>query len=179
MPELSPSTSLSVLNVLLVLLTILFTARSYASQVRTNVRESLEQLDDIEYEDRDRRKLKPILNEFDFGWIHHASLGVVGPRPRSEILLKEYRAGTHGQWASRTAEVSEEAELRTRKTATLSKKLKRVEGGERTALTKLPETRIEGRTGEGLVVTVYSRNPVEVRRAADLIMVGINREYLT
>ena len=92
---------IQLVNLLLLVTTAILSARSFAFQARASVRESIEQLDDVEYQNANQRKVKALLHRFSFGWADFLTLGLIG-NPESQILLKEYSAGTHGPWGSKT-----------------------------------------------------------------------------
>jgi hypothetical protein len=84
---------LSLMSLFLLVFTSLLSYFSYSAQARTGIRESLEQLDDVEI--NNSYKIKPILHRFNFGPIY----------PKSVILLKLYKT----QYNEATASVPEEA----------------------------------------------------------------------
>jgi len=81
---------LTVFNTFLIGITILLSYQSYQFQTRTGIRESLEQLDDVEF---NQEKLRPILHDFVF-------------RPlrghRATVHLKYYRFGTNPASANKS-----------------------------------------------------------------------------
>jgi hypothetical protein len=84
---------LSLISLVLLVFTSVLSYFSYSAQARTGIRESLEQLEDVEIDNR--YKIKPILHRFSFGPCN----------PESVILLKIYQA----QYNEATASIPEEA----------------------------------------------------------------------
>jgi hypothetical protein len=70
--------AVSVVSLFLLIFTSVLSYYSYSAQARTGIRESLEQLDDVEISNT--YKVKPILHEFDFAFRD----------PRSVVLIKLY-----------------------------------------------------------------------------------------
>jgi hypothetical protein len=79
---------LTIFNTALIGVTILLSYQSFKFQSRTSVRESLEQLDDVEFS---KEKLKPILHEFIYQPIRGS---------RTIVQLKYYRFGKNPASAS-------------------------------------------------------------------------------
>ena len=86
---------LSLMSLFLLVFTSLLSYFSYSAQARTGIRESLEQLDDVEI--NNSYKIKPILHRFNFG-----------PRnPKSVILIKLYKTQYNEATASIPGEASD------------------------------------------------------------------------
>jgi len=77
--QLSINFIISTVSLLLLIFTAILSYYSYSSQARTGVREALEQLDDVEI--NNKYKIKPILHRFHFGPLS----------PQSSLLLKIYQ----------------------------------------------------------------------------------------
>lgn len=78
-PFLAGQIAFSLLSLALLIFTSVLSYFSYSAQARTGIRESLEQIDDVEI--NNRYKLKPILHRFDFGPLN----------PNSTLLIKVYQ----------------------------------------------------------------------------------------
>jgi hypothetical protein len=79
---------LTLLNTFLIIITILLSYNAYKFRTRASVRESLEQLDDVEFR---KEKLRPILHELDFRLIR---------KHRTTVHLKYYTFGREPASAS-------------------------------------------------------------------------------
>ena len=78
-PLITGQIALSVLSLFLLVFTSILGYFSYSAQARTGIRESIEQLDDVEI--TTSYKLKPILHRFEFGPLD----------PKSVLLIKLYK----------------------------------------------------------------------------------------
>lgn len=88
--------ALSLLSLGLLVFTSILSYFSYSAQARTGIRESLEQLDDVEI--NSTYKLKPILHRFDFSL----------KDPKSIILVKLYQTQHNEATASIPKKASEQ-----------------------------------------------------------------------
>jgi len=139
---------ISALNLVLLCITIVLSVSSYSSQARMSVRESIEQLDDLEV--NHSTKIKPSLHDFDFGILNPRStvqFRVLSPAQNPSTASK-YITSSSLFHESRNSEMESFLEQRDL--------VSRAEFNE-------PE----------VIVGISSRNAVEVKQATEEIMLQI------
>ncbi|WP_147439944.1 hypothetical protein [Haloarcula sp. Atlit-7R] len=148
---------LSLMSLFLLVFTSLLSYFSYSAQARTGIRESLEQLDDVEI--NNSYKIKPILHRFNFG-----------PRkPKSTILVKLYKTQYNEATASIPGVGSDH--LNEKDIEEIASKLK-TEGEFRELLKNSYVN------DDGVFFELSTRNAVEIRRFANNAMTQIRDVWL-
>lgn len=147
--------ALSLLSLGLLVFTSILSYYSYSAQARTSVRESLEQLDDIEL---DRYKLKPILHRFEFGPLN----------PKSVLLMKVYDT-KHDRPDASVPETATD-HLDEDDIEEIADRLNESELGD-----DLEDSYIDE---DGIYFEIATRNAVAVRRFANIAMTEIRDLWL-
>lgn len=140
------SSIVTAFNFLLLMFTALLSYRSYVAQTRTGIRESLEQLDDVQL--NGSVKIKPILHRFNFGILD----------PRTELYIKFYNFGQ--QPASASSLIDDVGMFHPSRSDDMVEYLN----------SYCPQVESTELRDDGLIIHVSSRNAVEIRRCTDQIM---------
>jgi ribosomal protein L18E len=149
--------ALSLLSLGLLVFTTILSYFSYSAQARTGVRESLEQLDDVEI--NSSYKLKPILHRFEFG----------PKNPKSVLLIKIYK--TQYNEASASVPKAASDQLNEDQIESITDKL--YKDDEFHALLQ-----DSGVNGDGIFFELATRNAVTARRFANSAMTEIRDAWL-
>lgn len=148
---------LSLMSLFLLVFTSLLSYFSYSAQARTGIRESLEQLDDVEI--NSSYKIKPILHRFDFGPLN----------PRSIILIKLY--GTRYNEAAASIPKEASYQLDAAEIEHLESDLKQED-----EFSELIENSYIN--DDGVFFELTTRNPVAIRRFANNAMTQLRDMWL-
>lgn len=139
---------ISALNLVLLCITIVLSVSSYSSQARMSVRESIEQLDDLEI--NHSTKIKPALHDFDFGILN----------PRSTVQFRILGAAQNPSTASQY--VTSNSLFHDSRNSEMESFLE-----QRDLVSKAEFNEPE------VIVKIPSRNAVEVKQATEEIMLQI------
>lgn len=139
------SIGLLVVAILISLATLWLTWRSHLSQKRGDIRDGLEEIDDIEIDEH--MKIKPIFHSFDYSCRN----------PKTKVLLKLYEPGTEGVQASFPKKPSRSLFKDEKQVGWTESQLKNVNGF---------EEEVESLQSEkyGVLLTLNTENPVIIRK---------------
>ncbi|WP_324666067.1 hypothetical protein [Haloarcula sediminis] len=155
--QLSINFIVSVISLILLIFTSVLSYYSYSAQARTGVREALEQLDDVEI--NNKYKIKPILHRFRFRPLS----------PESSLLLKIYK--TQHNEAAASVPVSATEQVDNDFLNAIITQLTEDED-----LDELLQTASIDR--DGVHFELSTRNAVSVRRFANRVMTIMRDEWL-
>jgi len=160
---------LTLFNTLLLVLTGYLSYTSYVFQKRTGVRESLEQLEDVEY---GSGKLRPILHRFEF---------TPFLREKVEVQLKYYHFGKNPASAGVLNDLFQRQlyQLNGRDSSYSEYRQEDFESDIQEFLCDLNYCKSASVDSEGIVVTFQTTNAVEIRRRVNLIMQKLHKKRST
>lgn len=149
--------ALSLLSLILLVFTSILSYFSYSAQARAGIRESLEQLEDVEI--NSSYKIKPILHRFNFGPIN----------PESIILLKIYKTNYNEATAGIPQNASDQ--LGKEQVEHIAAKL----NNEEEFKNLLKNSYVDE---NGIVFELTTRNEVAIRRFANKSMTQLREVWL-
>lgn len=159
---------LGIFNTILISVTILLSYQSFKFQTRTGIRESLEQLEDIEFS---KEKLKPVLHEFVFKPFRGH---------RTTVQLKYYRYSTKPASASQNRDdlfhrtfysINRDAD-----TEIPEEKFREAIGAKLSTLDEVANVRLED---TGIFLEYDTGNAVEVRRRTEIVLKTLSNWHTT
>ena len=159
---------LNSVNFVLLVATAMLSYNSYIAQKRAGLRESLEQLDDVEYY---QEKLKPILHEFDY---------IPFLKQESVVLLKYYKEGANPASSNRPTELFRQTLWRVRGKSHSGELItnESVYEALQKKLDKLEDLNVERVDESGIYFKINSVDPVFVRERTDVALTKL-RDWQT